>query len=290
MFVFFLRLGEIFSARCFFMRKEQRTKKLVYGAVLAALTVVLTYFIHFPIFPSAPFLEYDMGDVPLFFSSVLLGPWYGLLITAVACIVQGVTVSAQSGIIGIIMHFLATGSFVLCAGLITRKKKVQRIIPAFICGAVTQTLIMIPLNLIFTPAFGLETDVIKTVVTGIKTVLKCTVTFPSGIYGVLCGIAFAAAFTVAFGICMVYTVEGKDGKKAGKAKGAVLGAVAGLLYGSLVLTVMNILLGDIAFPESMAFVRTMLFTVIVPFNAIKAFANALITYILYITVGKRIEI
>ena len=93
------------------------TKRVVYGAMLAATAFVLTLVTRLQIFPSASFLEYEAGDVPLFLSAVILGPWTGLLITAVACVLQGITISASSGIIGIIMHFLSTGSFVLVAGL-----------------------------------------------------------------------------------------------------------------------------------------------------------------------------
>ena len=46
-----------------------------------------------------------------------------MVLTAAVCVVQGITVSAQSGIIGIVMHFLATGSLVLVAGLIYKRKK-----------------------------------------------------------------------------------------------------------------------------------------------------------------------
>lgn len=32
--------------------------------LLAALSIVLVFFIHFPIFPTAKFLEYDPADIP----------------------------------------------------------------------------------------------------------------------------------------------------------------------------------------------------------------------------------
>ncbi len=33
-------------------------------AMLVAVSVVLVYLVHFPIFPAAPFLEYDPADIP----------------------------------------------------------------------------------------------------------------------------------------------------------------------------------------------------------------------------------
>ena len=40
---------------CFFM--NEKVRKLVTMAMLAALSIVLVYVIHFPIFPAASFLE-----------------------------------------------------------------------------------------------------------------------------------------------------------------------------------------------------------------------------------------
>ena len=38
---------------------NEKVRKLVTMAMLAALSIVLVYVIHFPIFPAASFLEYD---------------------------------------------------------------------------------------------------------------------------------------------------------------------------------------------------------------------------------------
>ena len=47
--------------------------------LLAALSIVLVFFIHFPIFPTAKFLEYDPADIPIMIATFAFGPWYGLL-------------------------------------------------------------------------------------------------------------------------------------------------------------------------------------------------------------------
>ena len=129
------------------------TKKTATLAVMSALSVVLMVLIRIP-FPTAPFLEYDPADIPILISTFLFGPWWGLLMTAAVSVIQGVTVSASSGIIGIIMHFAATGGFVLTAGLIyTRGKSLKRAVVALIAGALVQTGLMALMNLIFTPVF-----------------------------------------------------------------------------------------------------------------------------------------
>lgn len=269
---------------------SKTTKHIVYGAVLAAMAVVLCAFVRFPIFPSAPYLEYDMGDVPLFFGAVLLGPYTGLLITLVACIVQGLTVSAESGILGILMHFFATGSFVLCVGLITKRKSAKRVVPAHIFGAVTQILVMIPLNLIFTPAFFVKEGVFRAVGENAYNTLLAIVSFPKNSLAVICGVLAALAFAVAFFVALIYTVKEKSKRQkeglAISAKGVAFGVIAGLIYGTLVLIAVNLLFGNVPMPDGMKSVADVMFVTIVPFNAIKAGGNALLSCALFMLLGK----
>ena len=146
------------------MMNRTYVDRVVKLGLLAALSVLLAVTIRFPIFPAAPFLEYDMADVPVFIGTFLFGPWWGLLLTAVVCVLQGLTVSAGSGVIGVLMHFFATGGFVLVAGFLYRAQKYHTFKGALLslaCGCVTWVLLMIPLNLIFTGWFmGTPTSVI----------------------------------------------------------------------------------------------------------------------------------
>lgn len=131
-----------------------KTKRLTQMAVLTALSVILVALIHFPIFPAAPFLEYDPADIPIFVGTFLLGPTSGLILTVVASIIQGITVSSGSGIIGIAMHILATGSFVLVAGNIYKKNRtVKGAIIALVAGSLVMTVVMVIWNLLITPIF-----------------------------------------------------------------------------------------------------------------------------------------
>ncbi|NLP36769.1 MAG: ECF transporter S component [Firmicutes bacterium] len=133
---------------------KRNTKHLVTLAMLAAVSVLLMYLVRFPIFPAAPFLEYDMADVPILIGTFLLGPISGLILTVVVSIIQAMTVSAGSGWIGAIMHICATGGFVIAAGLIYQKFKTRKgAAAALIAGSLVMTLLMIPLNLIFTVRF-----------------------------------------------------------------------------------------------------------------------------------------
>ena len=142
--------------------KISRLAKL---GVLAALSVVLVFFIHFPIFPAASYLEYDPADIPIMIATFAFGPWYGLLMTVVVAVVQGLTVSASGGVYGIIMHIIATGTFVLVAGLIYRRHKTKKAaLIALACGVAAWGLIMMPANLIVTPYFtGMPVDAIRAI-------------------------------------------------------------------------------------------------------------------------------
>src|SRR5512137_640706 len=86
------------------------TRQLTTLAMLAALSIILVWLVRFPIFPAAPYLEYDPADIPILIGTFVFGPFAGLLLTAVTSLIQGMTVSSSSGFYGIIMHMAATGT------------------------------------------------------------------------------------------------------------------------------------------------------------------------------------
>ena len=135
-------------------QKKFNIDRLVKLGMLTALSIILVYVIHFPIFPSASYLEYDMADVPILIGTFLYGPWWGLALTAVVSVLQWVLVSPQGMWVGAVMHFCATGAYVVAAGLIYRRNRTRAgALIGMAVGAVLQTLMMIPMNLIFTVHF-----------------------------------------------------------------------------------------------------------------------------------------
>ena len=84
---------------------KQKLQRLTTAAVLTALSLVLMVTIRFPLF--TPFYEMEFADLPLLICSAVLGPVYALVSLLVVCIIQTLTVSASSGIIGFFMHFLS---------------------------------------------------------------------------------------------------------------------------------------------------------------------------------------
>ena len=136
------------------MNVSKKTNTIAKLGVLGAISIVLVALIHISIFPAVSFLEYDPADIPILLGTFALGPWAGLALTVVVSIIQGVTVSAASSWYGIVMHVIATGTYVIVAGLIYQRHKTKKgAIISLICGTVSMALIMIPANLLLTPIY-----------------------------------------------------------------------------------------------------------------------------------------
>ena len=162
------------------------TKKLVRVSLLCAISVVLVYFIHFPLIPSAPFLEYDPADISIILIGLSYGTGWGLAATVIVSVIQGITVSAASGWIGIVMHIISTGMFVLTVSLIHSKTHKTSI--SLLLGTLAMVLVMSPVNLIFTGIF---------MGTGVMTVVKMLIPaiipfnfLKAGINAVVAGILY----------------------------------------------------------------------------------------------------
>lgn len=168
------------------MKQRLYIDRMVKLGMLTALSIILVYAIHFPIFPSASFLEYDMADVPILIGTFLFGPWWGLALTAVVSLLQWLLVSPQSLWVGAVMHFFATGSYVVAAGLIYSHHKTRSAaLFGMALGALLQTLMMIPMNLIFTVHFfGVPKEAVMALLptaiipfNAIKTIANSIITF-----------------------------------------------------------------------------------------------------------------
>lgn len=139
--------------------QKQRTLRLAQMAMLVAISSVLV-FACFPIIPAAPHLKYDMANVPVLLAAFTLGTPSGLLVLTLAAAIQAF-VLGHDGPIGFIMHMMASGTMVLVATSVCRalggEKKGRIIGLAASCLAIT--LVMIPLNFIFTPKVIMDVPV-----------------------------------------------------------------------------------------------------------------------------------
>jgi riboflavin transporter len=138
------------------------TKKLTLMALFVAISVVLVELVHFPIMPAAPYLEYDPADIPILIGSFAFGPLAGVILTVVAAGIQALTVSAQSGVYGFLMHVVATSTLVVTASLIYRYKHTMLGgIVGLVSGTIAMSVIMVIANHFVTPLFlGMPTSVV----------------------------------------------------------------------------------------------------------------------------------
>lgn len=141
---------------------KKKTLKIVKMGMLVAISIILVYVIHLPIFPAVPFLEYDPADIPILIGTFAFGPFTGLLLTIATSIIQGITVSANSGLYGILMHIIATSTLVIIAGVIYCRNKTRKAaIIGLLFGMLAMAMIMVVANLIITPLFmGVSQEVV----------------------------------------------------------------------------------------------------------------------------------
>ena len=136
------------------MNHKHKTVVLAKMGMLVAISIVLVAIIHFPIFPAGAFMEYDPADIPILIGTFAFGPVAGIILTVVTSVIQGVTVSAGSGVYGIIMHIIATGVLVIVAGTIYKFNKTRKgAVIALIAGILAMTAAMMGANMIITPIF-----------------------------------------------------------------------------------------------------------------------------------------
>jgi riboflavin transporter FmnP len=130
-----------------------RTVKLAKMGMLIAISVVFS-FVHFPILPTAPFLEYELSDIPILVGGFVFGPVSGLIIAVVSILLHDLIAGPSSGPYGMIMHLIAAGVFVLVSGLIYKKNKTRKGARIGLCaGGLAMTAVMLPANLVITPLF-----------------------------------------------------------------------------------------------------------------------------------------
>ncbi len=119
-------------------------------AILAAMSLLLELYVHFPVLPAASFLLYSPGDVPIILAAILVNPLAG-----VACAFVNATLfvllTGQGGPWGALMHFISSGGMALVIGLLRRKT--GKTWPVMCAGVATRVALMVPLNMLITPIY-----------------------------------------------------------------------------------------------------------------------------------------
>lgn len=137
------------------MAKRFDVRRLVFTALMAALSIVLAELMSFkvPIMPS--FMTFDFSDVPAMLASLTMGPVSGVSV----CLIKNIfgCFTTKTGCVGELSNFILSACLVLPAGLLAHKSaKTLRAVIGCISGAVLMALVSIASNyfLVF-PAYSM---------------------------------------------------------------------------------------------------------------------------------------
>lgn len=131
----------------------KKTYKLALMAMYCAISVLAVALIRIPLVPAAPFLVYDMADIPILMATLTLGGPAGGLVLLAVCLIQAFLMGGD-GLVGFVMHFISTGAMVVIFSLIHSKwKRAWGLITAATISTIVMTLVMIPMNLWLTVVF-----------------------------------------------------------------------------------------------------------------------------------------
>lgn len=151
--------------------KKVNVRRLVFTALLSALSVILAEILKFkiPIMPS--FISFDFSDAPAMLASLTMGPVSGVFV----CLIKNVfgCFSTNTGCVGELSNFILGVALVLPAGIIAHKsKKLSRAIIGCFTGSVLMALFSFVSNyFIVYPIYDATVLPIEAIVGMYKTIL-----------------------------------------------------------------------------------------------------------------------
>ena len=129
--------------------KKENLKKVVITSVFAAIAFLLTFLFRFKV----SFLTFDFKDAILAMVSLMYGPLYGVSAAAVVAFLEFLSVS-DTGLYGLIMNFISSGTFTLIFGLVYKYKRTfGGAIASVVLSVIGVTLVMIIANYFITPYY-----------------------------------------------------------------------------------------------------------------------------------------
>ncbi len=139
------------------MTKQQSLKRLTVTGMLCALAYLCMFLFRIKV----QFLTFDAKDAILAITALLYGPVYGVFSSAIVAVLEFLSVS-DTGVYGLIMNFLSSGTFALTCGLIYQyRRTLSGSILAVSMSVVVVTAVMMLANLLITPLFmGVDRSVV----------------------------------------------------------------------------------------------------------------------------------
>lgn len=159
------------------------TRRLVFTAVLAALSIVLSELLSFklPIMPS--FISFDLSDVPAVLASLTMGPVSG----AAVCLIKNLEglFTTMTGGVGELSNFVLSACLVIPAGIIARRtSRYSLVAVGCVLGAVVSGLVSILSNYfivypVYTAIMPMEAIIgmYKAILPSVDGLLECLVIF-----------------------------------------------------------------------------------------------------------------
>ena len=134
--------------------QSRKTIMLAKMGMMLAISVVFLFIPTFPMLPGVDFIHCEFSDIPILISAFAFGTPAGLVIATLTVLFDVILGHAQAVPYGPLMHLIAIATYALVAGLIYgRRKNLKHAVVGLICGILAMTAIMVPANLIVTPAF-----------------------------------------------------------------------------------------------------------------------------------------
>ncbi len=143
-------------------RRNERFRRLVLIAMLAAVSYLMVALIRIPVMPAAPFLKYEPKDVIVTVGGFLLSPMASFVISLLVSLIEMVSFS-ETGPIGCLMNLLSTCSFACTAALIYKKRhNLWGAVMGLLAGTASMAAIMLLWNWLVTPLYmGVERNVVE---------------------------------------------------------------------------------------------------------------------------------
>lgn len=164
-------------------KKGLDVRKLVFTALMAALSVVLSELLSFkvPIMPS--FISFDFSDIPAVLAALTMGPLSGVTV----CLIKNLEglFTTMTGGVGELSNFVLSACLVLPIGLVAKKShRYPHVILGCIAGAVLSGIVSVASNYfvvypVYTNIMPMEVIIgmYKAILPSVDSLLECLVIF-----------------------------------------------------------------------------------------------------------------
>ncbi len=165
--------------------KKLDVRRLVFSALMGALSIVLAELPFLKITTPIPFIKLDFSDVPAMLASLTMGPVAGVFV----CVIKNAwgCLTTTTGCVGELSNFILSVSLVLPAGLIAHKNaSIKRGIFGSLLGSVIMAAVSFPTNYfimypVYSTVFKLPMEAIigvyQKVFPHVQTLGDCLLTF-----------------------------------------------------------------------------------------------------------------